>query len=81
MFIGFIIYGLLIFEKESLTNSELMFNTMVITVLISVFAHGLTAFPGAELYAKSINKKKQYNDQMPEIMPVKELPVRLPWRD
>ena len=77
--IASIVYGLLIAEKESLANSELMFDTMVVTVLISVFAHGLTAFPGAKLYAKSINQKMSLKDQIPEIMPVDELPVRLPW--
>ena len=53
---------------------------MVITVLLSVFAHGLTAFPGVHWYAKSIEDKKEFHDRMPEMMSVEEMPVRLPWR-
>ena len=79
--IASIVYGLLIVEKENLLNSELMFTTMVITVFISVFAHGLTASPGANWYANRINEKEKYHHQMPEMMPVDELPVRLPWKE
>ena len=79
--IASIVYGLLIVEKDNLPNSELMFTTMVVTVFVSVFAHGLTASPGANWYAKRINQKEEVNPQMPEMMPVKELPVRLPWKE
>ena len=58
-----------------------MFTTMVVTVFVSVFAHGLTAFPGANWYAKRINAKEKFDPQMPEMMPVDELPVRLPWKE
>ena len=50
---------------------------MAVTVLISVFAHGITAFPGAIWYANRISDK---NERMPEMMPVEEVPVRLPWK-
>ena len=79
--IASIVYGLLIVEKENfLEGSQLIFTVMVITVLISVFAHGLTAFPGANWYAKRISVKKDIHDRMSEMMPVEEMPVRLPWR-
>lgn len=78
--IASIVYGLLIVEKDNLPGSQLIFTTMVITVLLSVFAHGLTAFPGVHWYAKSIEDKKEFHDRMPEMMSVEEMPVRLPWR-
>ncbi|MGB3639193.1 MAG: sodium:proton antiporter [Rivularia sp. (in: cyanobacteria)] len=78
--IASIVYGLLIVDKENLQGSEFIFSTMVVTVLIGVFAHGLTAFPGANWYANRISDKEDIHDQMPEMLPVEEMPVRLPWK-
>ena len=78
--IASIIYGLLVIEKEGLPGGELIFTTMVITVLISIFAHGITAYPGSIWYGNRIKSKKHLHDRMPEMNPVPELPVRLPWR-
>ena len=77
--IASIVYGLLILEKN-LPSGELMFTTMAVTVSISVFAHGMTAFPGAIWYAKRISNKEDIHERMPEMSPVEELPVRLPWK-
>ena len=77
--IASIVYGLLILEN-SIPSSELMFTTMAVTVSISVFAHGMTAFPGAIWYANRISDKEDLHDRMPEMSPVEELPVRLPWK-
>ncbi|NEN98397.1 MAG: sodium:proton antiporter, partial [Moorea sp. SIO3I7] len=74
-----ILYGLLILEGDGIQGSEVMFSTMVVTVLISVFAHGLTAFPGANWYGKHMARFKATHD-MPELMPRSEMPVRLSWR-
>ena len=78
--IASIIYGLLITEKEGLQGGELIFTTMVITVLISIFAHGITAYPGSRWYANRIADKKDLHHKMPEMSPVPEFPVRLPWK-
>ena len=78
--IASIIYGLVIVEEENLPSSDLIFTTMVITVLISVFAHGLTAYPGANWYANRMSDKQDTQRPMPEMKPVREMPVRLPWR-
>ena len=79
--IASIIYGLLISEKSGIQGGELIFTTMVITVLISIFAHGITAYPGSIWYAKRIAEKKDIHHLMPEMNPVAELPVRLPWKN
>lgn len=78
--IASIVYGLSILNQENLQGSELIFTTMVITVLMSVFAHGITAYPGSIWYANRIANQKDLHDQMPEMNPVAELPVRLPWK-
>ena len=78
--IASIVYGLTIIEQDNLQGSQLMFTTTVITVFMSVFAHGLTAFPGVNWYANRISDKQNTGDRMPEMMPVAEMPVRLPWR-
>lgn len=78
--IASIVYGLLIVDKGNLPGSQLMFTTMVVTVSISVFAHGLTAFPGVKWYANRISDKEHLHDRMPEMKSVTELAVRLPWR-
>ena len=78
--IASIIYGLLMSEKEGLQGSELIFSTMVVTVFMSIFAHGITAYPGSIWYANRIDNKKRMHDSMPEMNPVPEFPVRLPWR-
>lgn len=78
--IASVVYGLLILEHQGLANSKLMFTTMAVTVSLSIFAHGMTAFPGAIWYANRIDRKQDIHDRMPEMNPVAELPVRLPWK-
>ncbi len=79
--IASIVYGLLIIENENLQGGQLIFTTMVATVFMSVFAHGLTAFPGSNWYAKKVADKEDMHHIMPEMKPVEEIPVRLPWRE
>ena len=76
--IASIVYGLLISDK-SLPSGELMFTTMAVTVSISVLAYDMT-FPSAIWDANRILDKENIHDQMPEMSSVKELPVRLPWK-
>ena len=78
--IASIVYGLLILEHQGLPNGELVFSTMAVTVSLSIFAHGISAFPGAIWYANRIDRKQDIHDRMPEMNPVAELPVRLPWK-
>ena len=79
--IASIIYGLVIVEEDNLPTSDLIFTTMAITVLISIFAHGLSAVPGANWYAKRMDDKQDTQESMPENKSVPEMAVRLPWRE
>lgn len=77
--IASIVYGLAIVEEENLLGSSVIFNTMAITVFLSIFAHGLTAYPGANWYGQQMSAQAD-NIPIPEMKPVPEMPVRLPWR-
>ena len=75
--IASIVYGLLILEEKGLAGGGVLFDVMAVTVLVSVFAHGLSAYPGASWYGRKIG---DCGEGMVEMRPVAELPVRLPWR-
>jgi NhaP-type Na+/H+ or K+/H+ antiporter len=76
--IASIIYGFIIIEEEGLLGQDIIFTIMVITVFFSVFAHGLTAAPAADRYGAHAETMK--DEDMPEMMPVDEMPLRLPYR-
>ncbi|MFP5212393.1 MAG: cation:proton antiporter [Acidobacteriota bacterium] len=71
-----ILYLLLIFERGGVSASNEIFSTVVCTVLFSILAHGMTASPGALLYANHMEKLKE--KKMPEHKDVHEFPTRLP---
>jgi len=73
-----VLYGLLLLNQETIAGRELIFSVMVITVLLSVFAHGLSAFPAANWYGRHM---EQASEDLPEMKLVHDLPVRLPWLD
>ncbi len=72
-----VLYGLLVLEKEAVSGNEIIFTVMIITVFCSVFAHGLTAFPGANWYG---NQMANISEDMPEMTEIKAMPTRLSWR-
>jgi NhaP-type Na+/H+ or K+/H+ antiporter len=76
--IASILFGLLVLEESGIPYHEEIFAIVVTTVLISVFAHGITAWPLAQKYADRLDKSKHEVD-MPEHMDVPELPPRIPF--
>jgi NhaP-type Na+/H+ or K+/H+ antiporter len=76
--IASIIYGFIILEEESLQGQDIIFTIMVVTVLFSVFAHGLTAVPAAKSYGA--HAESMEDEDMPEMMPVDEMPMRLSYK-
>jgi NhaP-type Na+/H+ or K+/H+ antiporter len=73
--IASILYGLLVLGKVNIDGRGEIFAITITTVLLSVFAHGLTALPGANWYAARTEKMKEEPD-MPELASVTEMPVR-----
>ena len=70
-----VLYGLLVLEESGLEGSALMFNTAMVTVLLSVFAHGMTAAPGANTYANRMSTAS-VPAEIPERQAIQEMPVR-----
>ncbi|CAM2010786.1 cation:proton antiporter [Acanthopleuribacter pedis] len=71
--IASIIYGLLLLEELELAHREEVFNIAMIVVLLSVFLHGLTAWPCVQWYAKHIHQ----SPDRPEHDEVGHIPLRL----
>lgn len=72
--IASIIYGLLVFEAE-IPNADHVFNIIVLVVLLSTLAHGMTAVPLANWYGNRAEEMKDEPD-MPELDPITEMPLR-----
>ena len=80
-----ILFGLLVLGRANISGREEIFTIVIATVLLSVFAHGLSAWPGANWYAARAEEMKGEPGMpgMPEIeelVPVTEMPVRVPYR-
>ena len=50
----------------------------MLTILLSVVLHGITAWPAVRWYGTWADRMKDEPD-MPEMQPVSEMPVRLPY--
>ncbi len=76
--IATILFSLLMLERSSLPGQETILVVAMTTVLLSIFAHGLTAYPGAKWYAARAEAMKE-EPGMTELVPVSEMPVRIPF--
>lgn len=70
-----ILFGLLVLEAEAMPMREELFAVVVITVLLSVFAHGVSAYPAAVWYGNQAEAMADEPD-MPELVDVPEMPTR-----
>lgn len=70
-----ILFGLLIVERSAIMSTDLIFSIVVLTVLMSIVAHGLTAIPGAAWYARHADTMRDKPDT-PELQPTSEVPLR-----
>ena len=59
---------------EDLAGETLIYVVVMLTVLISIFAHGITAAPGTKWYAKRI--ETVIKPESTEMQEVTEMPVR-----
>jgi NhaP-type Na+/H+ or K+/H+ antiporter len=60
--------------EEDLPGESLIYNIVMLTVFISIFAHGVTAAPGAIWYAKRV--KGVVESEGTEMQEVPEMPLR-----
>ena len=71
-----IVFGLLVLETEGLGGGDEIFLVVTWTVLLSVYAHGLTAEPAARWYGRRTATMAELPD-MPEMLPVPEMRIRI----
>jgi NhaP-type Na+/H+ or K+/H+ antiporter len=65
--IASLVFGLLVVEEADLPATPLIVETVVVTVAISIVAHGLTAPAGASRYAKAMEALRRRRPQAPEL--------------
>jgi NhaP-type Na+/H+ or K+/H+ antiporter len=70
------LYVFLILEEDSLLGLDLIYGVVMITVLISIFAHGITAAPAANRYGGRMDELDQKETAVVESKPVPEMPLR-----
>lgn len=72
--IATILYGILILNNSQIPNKEFIFHTAMLTVILSVVLHGITAMPWSVRYSERINKKLLSDTE--EHKKVSEMPVK-----
>lgn len=78
--IASILYGLLLLEGSNLPHLETVFAVTMLTVLLSVVLHGVTAWPGVHWYGGWAESMKDA-PEMPEMETVSEMPVRVSFEE
>ena len=72
-----ILYVFLVLEGQDVAGREQIFTLVMMTVLLSVFAHGLSAWPFSNAYARQAEKLREQQPEGAEHGVVEEIPVRL----
>ena len=72
--IASILFGLLVVSDSVLIASERIFAVVIVTVLLSVVAHGVTAHPGAVWYSRHAEGLHEAAEEKKEVA---EMPVRV----
>ncbi len=73
--IASVLYLLLVLEGMPLAGKEVIAGAVLVTVATSIFAHGLTAYPGARRYASRLSRI-QAEKRLTEHTRVSEMPIR-----
>jgi len=73
-----IVFVLILLEETQLPESPLMLAVVTWTVALSVYAHGLTAYPGANRYADWYAAHATKDAAIPKSTPVAEQRIRVP---
>jgi sodium/hydrogen antiporter len=73
-----IVFLLILLEETELPERPLLATVVTWTVALSVYAHGVTAWPGANRYADWYDAHHEHHGVMPESVPVAEQRPRVP---
>lgn len=72
-----ILFVMLVLDHADLAQESLVFNTVIVTVALSVLLHGITALPGVSAYAAALKVCEQRGDDMSsEQKAVAAMPLR-----
>jgi NhaP-type Na+/H+ or K+/H+ antiporter len=74
--IASILYVFIVLEAEGLSGHQLIYNVVMVTVLFSIFAHGLTAAPAASWYGRKMADENVVQPDAAEKVQVPEMPLR-----
>ena len=75
--IASILYIFIVLESESLPGLQLIYSVAMITVLFSIYAHGITASPLSNRYGSGIEAVDKKQILTPETEDVPEMPLRI----
>ena len=75
--IASILYVFIMLEAEGLLASEIISTVAMITVLFSIFAHGMTAAPAARSYGRRMADEATVAPDAEEHAEVPEMPLRV----
>jgi NhaP-type Na+/H+ or K+/H+ antiporter len=75
--IASILYVFIVLESENLPGLELIYGVTMITVLLSIFSHGITAAPLANRYGARMETVDRVQAETPETETVPEMPLRV----
>jgi NhaP-type Na+/H+ or K+/H+ antiporter len=75
--IASILYVLTVVAAEDLIGKEIIYTVAMITIFMSVLAHGLTAAPLSNWYGRRIEDLDKKGAAESEMRPVPEMPTRV----
>jgi NhaP-type Na+/H+ or K+/H+ antiporter len=72
-----ILYVFIMLDAEGLAASKTIFTVVMVTVLLSIFAHGMTAAPAARRYGRRMADEEVVAPDAEEHTEVAEMPLRM----
>jgi NhaP-type Na+/H+ or K+/H+ antiporter len=74
--IASILYIFIVLESETLPGLELIYSVVMVTVLFSIYAHGISAAPASQWYGRRMAELDRAEKTVPENQEVTEMPLR-----
>jgi NhaP-type Na+/H+ or K+/H+ antiporter len=72
-----ILYVFTVLDAEGLAGTDTIYNVVMVTVLFSILAHGMTAAPGAKWYGRRMADETVVQPDAAEHAQVPAMPLRL----
>jgi NhaP-type Na+/H+ or K+/H+ antiporter len=72
-----ILYIFTVLDAEAVPGVDLIYDVAMITVLFSIYAHGVTAAPGAKWYGRRMAEIDEERRDVSEMSEVSEMPLRV----